>query len=179
MNQFLNGNQDLRSSSKFNVMVKVQYTLSRSKGQAGKLGSSVGERPEIAQPALQPRNLCRMGIHHPACIFIKHCSWITNYWLFGALTDSLLTHPSRHNFDKDPLYTKVVEGYVYKMYFYLTCRCIWRHYRSNRTRCKTWTMFFSDQVGCTSISQAVHLLESKELFIEVLINAAFAWHHRW
>ena len=117
MNQFLNGNQDLRSSSKFNVMVKVQYTLSRSKGQAGKHGSSVGERPDIAQPALQPRNLCRMGIQHPACIFIKHCSWITNYWLFGALTDSLLSHPSRHNFDKDPLYTKVVEGYVYKMYF--------------------------------------------------------------
>ena len=115
MNKFLNGNQDLRSSSKFNVLVKVQYNLSRSKGQAGELGSGLGERPEIAQPALQRRNLCRMGIQHPACIFIKHCSWITNYWLFGALTDSLLSHPSWHNFDKHPLHIKVVEGYVYEI----------------------------------------------------------------
>ena len=119
MNQFLNGNQDLRSSSKFNVMVKVQYTLSRSKCQAGEIGSSLGERPEIAQPALQRRNLYRMGIQHPACIFIKHCSWIINNWLFGTLTDSLLSHPSWHNFDKLPLYTNVVEGYVYEMYFFI------------------------------------------------------------
>ena len=44
---------DTRSSSNFKVMVKVQYALSRSKGQAGELGNSLGERPEIAQPTLQ------------------------------------------------------------------------------------------------------------------------------
>ena len=59
-------------------MVKVQYTLTRNKGQTGELGSSLGERPEIAQSALHRRNFCRMGIQHPACIFTKHCSWNTN-----------------------------------------------------------------------------------------------------
>ena len=32
---------------------------------------------------------------------------------------------------------------------------------------------------CTWISQVVQLLENKGLFVEVLINAAFVWHHRW
>ena len=53
-------------------MVKVQWTLSRSKGQAGELGSNLGERPEIAQPVLQRGNLCRMGIHLTCrCIWRK------------------------------------------------------------------------------------------------------------
>ena len=45
--------------------------------------------------------------------------------------------------------------------FCLTCRCKWRNYRTSRTRCETSRMFSSDQVGCTSISRAVQLLENK------------------
>ena len=66
-------------------MLKVQYTLSRSKCQAVELGSSLGERPEIAEPVLQWTNLCRMGIQCPACNLIKHCSWNTNLCTFGLL----------------------------------------------------------------------------------------------
>ena len=42
----------LWSSSKFKVIVKAQCALSRSKGQTGELGNSLGESPVIAQPAL-------------------------------------------------------------------------------------------------------------------------------
>ena len=44
-------------------------------------------------------------------------------------------------------------------------------------RCNTSRMFFSDQVGCISISQVVQLLENKGLFIEFLINATFVRYH--
>ena len=179
MNQFLNGNQDLRSSSKFNVMVNVQYTLSRSKGQTGEFGSSLGERPEIAQPALHRRNLCRMGIQHPACIFVKHCSWITNYWLFGALTDSLLSHPSWHNFDKHLLCTKVVEGYVYEIYFLSHMPLHMAELQIKQNEVWNFENVFLWPSGMHINSQAVQLLENKELFIEIFINAAFVWHHRW
>ena len=43
----------------------------------------------------------------------------------------------------------------------------------NETGCNISRMFSSDQVGCTSISQVVQLLENKGLFIEVLTNVAF------
>ena len=62
---------------------------------------------------------------------------------------------------------------------YLTCRCTWRNCRSSEMMCNTARMFSSDQVGCTWISQVVQLLKNKRLFVEVLINAAFVWHHRW
>ena len=47
-----------------------------------------------------------------------------------------------------------------------------------RNEVNTSRMFYSDQVGCTSISQAVQLLENNELFAEVLINAAYVQHYK-
>ena len=80
-------------SSKFKIMVKVQYTVSRSKGLARELGSSLGERPEIALPDLQwKKNLLEWA-------FITQISLNTavetliSAFLFGPLTDSLPSHP--------------------------------------------------------------------------------------
>ena len=160
-------------------MVKVQYTLSRSKGQPGELGCSLGERPDLAQPALQRsrRNLCRMGIEHPACNFTKHCSWNTNLcilvpWFFAIA--SIMTQFWQGSI----IYKCHWWIRVWKIYTCnLTCRSIWRNRRSRGKRCNTSKIFSSDQVGCSSISQVVQLLENKGLFIEVLVNAAFVRRH--
>ena len=158
-------------------MVKVQYTVSRSKGQVGEFGSSLGERPEIVQPALQWRNEWAFNTQlafSPNTVvetlisaflvpqFIAIASIMTQFWQASIIYKC--------------------RWWIWVWHIltcHLTCCCMWRNYRSSGTRCNTSRIFSSDHVGCTSISQAVQLLENKELFIEVIINAAFVRRHKW
>ena len=75
---FSNGVYEPRSSSKLKIVVKVQYTLSGSKGQAGELDGSSRERFEIAQPTLQWRNLCRMASARDYAVPSAKYAWF--YW---------------------------------------------------------------------------------------------------
>ena len=92
---FWNWIDDPRSSSKIKIMVKVQYTLSRSIRLARELGSSLGERPEIALPALLWKIFFRMGILTQIALSLHTAvEPQISAFLFGPLTDSLPSHPS-------------------------------------------------------------------------------------
>ena len=69
--------------------------------------------------------------------------------------------------------------WVWSIFTCLLCRCIWQNCRSSGTMYNISRMLSSAQVGCTSISQVVQLLESKWLFVEFFINATLVRHHKW
>ena len=66
-------------------MVKVQYSLSRSKRLARELGSSYGERPEIALPALlseqfdEPAVICTGKDGHTWVTFFLLKMWVSYF----------------------------------------------------------------------------------------------------
>ena len=160
-------------------MVKVQYTLSRSKGQAGELGSSLGERPVIAQPALQRRNLCRMGIQHPACIFIKHCICITNYWIFWYPNWFLAIASIMAQFWQASYHIQRSLKDMCMKYIFISHVAAYGGI-ADQTE---WGVKLQECFPLTKwdVYQSVRLCSYWKIkgCFEVLINAAFVWHHRW
>ena len=96
-------------------MVKVQYSISRSKGQAGELSSSLWERLEIVQPAPQWRNEWAFNTQLAFSPNTVVETLISAFWP----PNSLPLHPSWASFDKHPLYTNVVDGYGYDLYLHV------------------------------------------------------------
>ena len=118
---FCNWICDPRSYLKFEIMVEGQYTLSRSKGQAGEHGSSLGERAEITQPALQWRNFVALAFNTQVALSLNNAvETLISAFVFGPLADSLLSHPSWHTFDKHLLHATAGDGYGYEVHLHVT-----------------------------------------------------------
>ena len=110
----------------------------------------------------------------------KAVETLISAFVFGPISDSLPSHPSWQFWQASIIWKGRWWIWVWSIFTcHLTCSCVWRNWRSNGTMCNTSRMFSFDQVGCTSISRVVQLLEDKWLFVKILTNAVFVWHHRW
>ena len=156
-------------------MVKVLYIVSRNKGQAGE-----HRRRKTWNSATSSSVKKWMGIQHPACIFTKHCSW--------ALISAFLVPVflNCHCIYHDPVLTSIhyIQMSLMDMgitYIYMSSHILLHvaELQIKRNKVQHFKNLSSDRVGCTSIRQAVQLLETKGLFIEVIINAAFFRQHKW